>query len=230
MKKALRNLSSVVCALLLSALFFSPACRASNAVLGEIHFEGKSNVERTSGVWVDGEYVGYLKELTRSKKVMLLPGKHTIVIRQDGYKDFMDEVTLRPGEEQVISVAMEKAITAPPSPTTSTVKISANPSRAAVFVDGLFAGHVGEFRGWGRAMLVAPGAHRITIALPGYETFEADINSRPDQKVEIKTDLLKSSAPLAVPLLEMGGSNTASSPAAKGAGALPNAIASPAGR
>jgi hypothetical protein len=89
-------------------------------------------------VWVDGEYVGYLKELTGSKKVMLLPGKHTIVVRQDGYKDFTDEVTIQPGAKQDISVAMEKAITGPPSHATSTVKISANPSRAAVFVDGRF--------------------------------------------------------------------------------------------
>ena len=69
-------------------------------------------------------------------------------------------------------------------------------------------------------MLVAPGAHRITIALPGYETFEADINPQPDQKVEIKTDLLKSNAPLAAPLLEPGGDLRG----------LPNAIASPTGR
>ena len=227
MKKALRRLYPVVCALLLSVLFLPPACRAGNAVLGEIHFEGKSSVEKTSGVWVDGEYVGYLKELTGSKKVMLLPGKHAIVIRQDGYKDFTDEVTLQPGEEKDISVAMERAITAPLSPVKSTVKIAANPSRAAVFVDGQFVGHVGEFRRWGRAMLVEPGPHRVRIALPGYSTFEADINAQPEQKVEIKTDLLKSNVPLADPLLEPGAGDTASSPAAEPGRGLPNAIAAP---
>jgi hypothetical protein len=192
--------------------------------MGKIHFEGRSNVERTSGVWIDGEYVGYLKELTGSKKVLLLPGKHTIVIRQDGYKDFTVGVILQPGEEQVIGVAMEKSITEPASRVTSTVKISANPSRAAVFVDGLFVGHVGEFHRWGRAMLVEPGVHRIRIALPGYESFETEISTRPDQKVEIKTDLLKSSVPLTDSLLELGDGNAASSPTERG---LPNAIASP---
>ena len=220
MSMSLRKVYFVVCSLLLSAVFLAPACRASNDVLGEIQFEGKSNVERTSGVWVDGGYVGYLKELRGSKKVMLLPGKHTILIRQAGYKDFTEEVTLQPGKKQVVSVAMEKAITGLPLHETSTVKISGYPSRAAVFVDGLFVGHVDEFNGWGRAMLVAPGVHRITIALPGYETFEAEINPHPDQKVEIKTDLLKSNAPLAAPLLEPGGD-------VRG---LPNAIASPTGR
>ena len=47
-------------------------------VLGEVQFEGKTKVEETSGVWVDGQYVGYLKELKASKKVLLLPGQHTI--------------------------------------------------------------------------------------------------------------------------------------------------------
>ncbi len=227
MRNALRNLSLWTCALLLSALFLPLACRASNAVLGEIHFEGKSKVEKTSGVWVDGEYVGYMKELSGSKKVMLLPGEHTIVVRQDGYNDFTQKVTVQPGEEQVVNVAMEKAETPPASHTTSAVKIAANPSRAAVFVDGLFVGHVGEFRGWGRAMLIEPGEHQIRIALPGYQTFEAEINARPNEKLEIKTDLLKSNVPLADPLLHQGESSSATIPATEGA---PNAIAAPAGK
>jgi hypothetical protein len=207
MRKVLR----VAVGPLLSAVLLPAACHASNAVMGEIHFVGRSNVERTSGVWVDGQYVGYLKELTGSKKVLLLPGKHTILVRQDGYKDFTDEVTVQPGEKQDISVAMETVSTGPPSQVNSTVTISANPSRAAVFVDGLYVGHVHEFRGWGRAMLIAPGAHRIRIALPGYETFEADINPNPNQKVDIKTDLVKSTVPLSDPLLAPGESNSTSS-------------------
>ena len=71
-------------------------------------------------------------------------------------------------------------------------------------MDGLFVGHVGEFNRGGRALLVPPGAHRIRIALPGYVSFEADINPQPDQKVEIKTDLLKSRVPINDALLAPG--------------------------
>src|SRR6266852_9735056 len=35
--------------------------RGENDVMGEIQLEGISHVEETSGVWVDGQYVGYLK-------------------------------------------------------------------------------------------------------------------------------------------------------------------------
>jgi hypothetical protein len=47
----------------------------------------------------------------------------------------------------------------------------------------------------GRGMLVAPGTHQIRIALPGYQTFETNINPLASQKVEIKTDLVKNGVP-----------------------------------
>jgi hypothetical protein len=52
-------------------------------------------VEKTSGVWVDGGYVGYLGELKGSKKVLLLPGEHVITVRQDGYQDFTERFSIR---------------------------------------------------------------------------------------------------------------------------------------
>jgi PEGA domain len=203
MKKALLRVDPLLWILLLvSALLLSPAMYAENDVMGEIQFEGKSHVEKTSGVWVDGEYVGYLKELKGSKKVLLLPGEHVITVRQDGYKDFTQRVVLQPGQKEVVRVAMEKALTGPLPSVTASVKIAVNPSRAAVFLDGLFVGHVGEFEGVGRGMLVAPGTHQIRIALPGYQTFETDINPIANQKVEIKTELVKNGAPLTEPLVK----------------------------
>jgi len=184
---------------------------AENDVMGEVQFEGRSHVEKTSGVWVDGEYVGYLKELKGSKKVLLLPGEHVITVRQDGYQDFTERVVVQPGGNQVVHVAMEKASTGPLPDGAATVKISVKPARAAVFVDGLFVGHVGEFEGLGRGMLVAPGTHRIKVALPGYQAFETDINPIANQKVVIKTDLIWNGAPLAEPLIK---SETSGGPSA----------------
>jgi hypothetical protein len=203
MKKALRRVDPLLWVLLLvSALLLPAPMYAENDVMGEIQFVGKSQVEKTSGVWVDGGYVGYLKELTGSKKVLLLPGEHSITVRQDGYKDFTERIQVQPGQTEVVRVAMEKAVTGVLPSVTATVKIEVNPSRAAVFVDGLFVGHVGEFEGMGRGMLVAPGTHQISIALPGYQTFETEINPLANQKVEIKTDLVKNGAPLSEPLVE----------------------------
>jgi hypothetical protein len=202
---------------LVLALVLFPAGRLQgqeNQVLGEIQFEGTTNVDKTSGVWVDKQYVGYVKELKGSKKVLLLPGEHVISVRQNGYQDFVQTVVLQPGQTQIIRVTMDKAATGPmpADAELATIRINVNPSRAAVFVDDRFVGHVAEFGGLGRAMLVVPGTHRIRIALPGYETFETDINPLPKQKVDVKTDLVKSDVPVAEPLLK---GETSAPPTAK---------------
>ena len=60
--------------------------------MGEVKFEGTTKMEKEAGVWVDGHYVGYLKELKGNKKIMLLPGEHEISVRQSGYDDFVKKV------------------------------------------------------------------------------------------------------------------------------------------
>ncbi|MFZ0797571.1 MAG: PEGA domain-containing protein [Terriglobales bacterium] len=197
---------SLACALILALISFLAGRldAQGNQVLGEIQFEAKTNVDKTSGVWVDGQYVGYVKELKGSKQVLLLPGEHAITVRQNGCRDFARTVVLQPGQTQIIRVTMDKAATGPmpPDAELATIRINVNPSRAAVFVDDRFVGHASEFGGLGKSMLLVPGTHRIRIALPGYETFESDINPLPKQKVEVKTDLVKSDVPVAEPLLK----------------------------
>ena len=73
------------------------AAYAENQVLGEVEINGASKVEKTSGVWVDGQYVGYVKELKGDRKLLLLPGEHTIIVRQSGYGDFKQPVMVEPG-------------------------------------------------------------------------------------------------------------------------------------
>ena len=179
-----------------------PALRAENKVMGEIQFVGLTKVEKTSGVWVDGQYVGYLKELKGNKKVLLLPGEHTISVRQNGYVEFNKTVLLKPGEKQVVTVSMIKGPTGLMPAAWATLKIAVNPPRAAVFLDGRFVGHVSEFEGLGRSLEVVPGAHVVKIALPGYQTFETSVNASAHQKIEIRTNLLKSSVPINDPSLE----------------------------
>jgi hypothetical protein len=164
---------------------------ADNKVLGELQFEGATNVERSSGVWVDGQYLGYLKELKGSKTVLLLPGEHEIVVRQAGYKDFSQRITLQPGDKRSIQVTLQKDPRLQMPAVTAEIKLSVDPDRAAVFVDGMFAGHAGELGGVGEGLLVAPGKRRITVSLPGYRSFETEVELAPNQKFEIKTKLIK---------------------------------------
>ena len=77
---------------------------------------------------------------------------------------------------------------------TAEIKISVNPDRAAVFVDGFLAGHAGELGGIAKSLLVAPGHRKIVISLPGYQTFTTEVDLAPNQKFNLKTELLKASA------------------------------------
>ena len=166
---------------------------AEDRVQSELRFAAHTKAEKTAGVWVDGQYVGFVKELAGDKKLMLLPGKHEIVIRQAWYNEFVEQVILEPGQIEQIHVALVKSARLPTKDATGELKIAATPSRAAVFVDGQYAGHVDEFDGVGKAMLLTPGQHRLRIALPGYLPFDTMVDLRSQQKLKIQTDLVKGS-------------------------------------
>ena len=170
--------------------------------MGQIDFEATTKPDKNAGVWIDGQYVGYLSELKGDKKVLLLPGEHDLVVRQTGYQDFTEKVTLEPGKTSVIKVQLSKDPKAQYSTVNSEIKIRVEPDRAAVFVDGNFAGYVHQFGGMGRAMLVSPGKHEIKIALPGFRDFTTQVNLLPKQKYTIETKLVPGSITQADPAVK----------------------------
>jgi PEGA domain len=174
---------------------------AQNLVMGQVDFHGATKVEKSSGVWIDGQYVGYLKELNGMKKILLLPGEHQISVRQTGYLDFSQRIIVEPGQTQSVRVTMQKEPGATMPSVTATLKVDILPTRAAVFVDDAFLGHAGELGGAFHAMAISPGKHRIKVALPGYRTFETEVNLLAGQKSEIKTELVKGSIEQAGPLI-----------------------------
>lgn len=182
-------------------LFFAAmyAFPQDSKVMGEVQFEGATNLEKDSGVWVDGGYVGYLKELKGDKKVLLLPGEHQISVRQSGYDDFVQEIVVEAGQTQIVRVAMHLTAGARSPDVTATLKLTVHPGRAAVFLDGKFVGHASEFGGALHSMLISPGKHQIKVELPGYRTFETEVNLLAGQKSEVKTELAKGSIKQADP-------------------------------
>ena len=109
-----------------------------------------------------------------------------------GYTDFVREVIIEPKQVQTLRVAMASAPGARTPSVTSELKLTVEPKRAAVFLDDNYIGHAGELGGR-HSLLVAPGKHRVRIALPGYRTFETDVELLAAQKSEVKTELVKGS-------------------------------------
>src|ERR1700751_5370079 len=83
-----------------------PPATSVSKVLGEVKLEGPTKVEREAGVWVDGNYVGYLKELKGDKRLLLLPGEHQIAVRQSGYDDFQQQVIVEPSQVHTVAVKL----------------------------------------------------------------------------------------------------------------------------
>ena len=194
MQGNLRVPQAVLLLFLFCLLIAAPHMAAQDSkVMGEIRFRGATSLERDAGVWIDGNYVGYLKELKDDKKVLLLPGKHEIKVRQSGYEDFVREVVVEPGQAQILRVALHLLPGARPPSVTSELKLTVQPARAAVFLDGKYVGHAGELGGARHALLVSPGKHRIKIELPGYRSFETEVSVLVGQKSEVKTELVKGS-------------------------------------
>jgi hypothetical protein len=198
MWKVLKFRCSVVWAASCLSIAATLASAQDSKLLGEVKFQGATKVERDSGVWVDGEYVGFLKELHGDKKLMLLPGDHEISVRQSGYDGFLQKIVVEPGQIQTVRVTIRLSPRAQITDVTATLKLSIEPGRAAVFVDDSYVGHASEFGGL-HSMLISPGKHRIKVGLPGYRTFETEVSLLAGQKSEVKTELVKGSIKQASP-------------------------------
>lgn len=168
-------------------------------ILGELRLVAAGPVEKLAGVWVDGQYVGYVEELKGSKKLVLLPGQYEIRARFAGYREFVRQLLVQPGRRHLLHVQLEPEPEARYPAVTAEVKLSVSPSRAAVFLNDMYVGHVGLFNGPGQALAVAPGKHVLRITLPGYQSFEMEVELAENQQFELKTSLIETSIQAGVP-------------------------------
>src|SRR6201997_3560307 len=95
---------------------------AEDRLQSELRFAAPTKDEKSAGVWGDGQYVGFVKELAGDKKLMLLPGKHEIVIRQAWYNEFVMEVILEPGKTHEVNVVLVQSARLPSKDATGELK------------------------------------------------------------------------------------------------------------
>jgi hypothetical protein len=173
---------------------FSASTWAANPLLGEIEIVAATKLERDAGVWVDGQYVGFVKDLRGTGKLVLVPGERQLQFKLVGYQEVERTIVVEPGRAVRYRIAMNEApdLTYPDKASTAQVRLAVEPAEAAVFVNGNYVGHVDRFDGR-QGMRLSPGTYRFTIALPGYHSFETELTLRVAQTYEIKTTLLAGS-------------------------------------
>jgi hypothetical protein len=192
----MRNPMKAICLMALLGVVGTLSVRsnvlAQKNVMGQLQLTPTTKIAKTSGVWIDGQYVGYLSELKGGNRLKLLPGEHELIVRQAGYFDYNKKVIIEPKAVTPVRVAMERdsRFVYPDPKTSSEVRLNVQPGRAAVFLDDYYVGTVDAYYGVEHAMLVVPGKHRFKIALAGYRTFETQVELYPKQKFELRTDLV----------------------------------------
>jgi hypothetical protein len=71
------------------------------------------------------------------------------------------------------------------------VRVLATPREAEVYVDGAYAGVVGDFDGVFRRLRTLPGAHAITLHLEGFRTVTQNIYVAPDSTLKLRLAMEK---------------------------------------
>jgi PEGA domain len=167
---------------------------AANPLFGEIELDVASKVEKNAGVWLDGQYLGHVRELRGNGDLVLPPGEHRVLVKLIGFEDLERNVIVEPGQSQKIHVALvpDASVQYAAESELAELKLAVEPEEAAVFVNDTYAGYVDQFNGR-RGMRMGPGVYSVRIALPGYDSFETDITITASQEYEIKTKLRKAS-------------------------------------
>lgn len=167
---------------------------AGNPLFGEIDLEAASKVEKNAGVWLDGQYLGHVRDLRGGSRLVVPPGRHELLFKLIGYENLERSVIIEPGRTIDVRVELtpdSNARYAEPSELAE-LKLAVEPEKAAVFVNDVYAGYVDQFNGK-HGMRMGPGVYRIRIALPGYDSFETAITVAANQHYEIRTELPRAS-------------------------------------
>jgi PEGA domain len=158
----------------------------------ELKILTSNETEKDSGVWIDGEYIGYLRDFWGNRKILLMPGEHEVTVRKFGYKDFTQKVMAEPGKDFLIVTMMQiDTATQYPVQNTADFRVNVSPSEAAVLVDGAFVGYAGQFMGLSKVLTVTAGQRRIRIEMKGYRPYETALNVVAGRSGELKAALSK---------------------------------------
>lgn len=130
-----------------------------------------------AAVLVDGQAAGTVPfTLDRITK-----GTHTVQVKLDGYEPFRTEVTINPGEKQVVTVGLAAI--------PGQLQILSIPVGARVYVDDQFKGNAPV-----KLEKVDPGTLRVRVEMEGYESMARDVEVRTGQPGSEEFRLVRNTA------------------------------------
>jgi len=139
----------------------------------------KTNVEPgRAGVFVDGKYVGPAANFRVGRKYTVPAGQHEVRLSEPRYEDITTNVTIATGKTTKLVETMKPL--APAKPPFGCLRTISADKFAAVYVNGRFMGHAGEFNNPVQGLQLNPGEYTVKIVqLNGGEK---------EEHVKIETD------------------------------------------
>jgi hypothetical protein len=114
-----------------------------------------------AGVFIDGKYVGPAGNFGVGRRYAVTAGEHEVRLSEPRYEDVMTKVTIQPGKTADLAQTM-KALPAP-KPPFGRLRVFAPDKFEAVYVNGKFMGHVGEFNNSMQGLLLNPGEYAVKV-------------------------------------------------------------------
>jgi len=138
-----------------------------------------------AGVFIDGKYVGPAGNFGVGRKYTVAAGEHEVRLSEPRYEDVVTKVTIQAGKTTHLAQTM-KALPAP-KPPFGRLRTIAPDKFDAVYVNGKFMGHAGEFNNSVQGLLLNPGAYTVKIVpVSGGEGHEEQVKIEADKVTIVK--------------------------------------------
>lgn len=134
-----------------------------------------------AGVFVDGKYVGPAGNFGVGRKYAVAPGEHEIKLEEPRYEEIVTKATIQAGKTTTVSETM-KALPLIKPPFGRLRTIDPPDKFTAVYVNGHFMGHAGEFNNSVQGLLLNPGTYSVKfVPVSGGEGTEQQVTIEADK-------------------------------------------------
>ena len=134
---------------------------------------------RGAGLFIDGKYIGPAGRFSVPEKYIIEPGSHEITLKDPRYEDFSTKLDFKAGETTKLSAKLKKK-EAPKGPF-GRLRLKGGESESfwsvaagdigAIYLNGVFMGHVDELNDVGGGLLVAAGTYELKVVSQIYGEF-----------------------------------------------------------
>jgi hypothetical protein len=143
-----------------AALLIAVACIPVVAQQNTGYLKTSVNPGR-AGVFIDGKYLGPAGNFGVGRKYTVAAGEHEVRLSEPRYEDVVTKVTVQAGKTAKLAQTMkELPLAKPPFGRLRTISVD---KFAAVYVNGKFMGHAGEFNNSVQGLMLNPGAYAVKI-------------------------------------------------------------------